>query len=139
MLLVRAIHEKHYDNIKRRFSSMAFEESDDGVSVFSAECAIERSGSVCSYLNEFHVPIGITAIPAIYWAFDDTSLPAGASHKESVAPGDDPCHRLIVGLKNKACSNFFKKGGAGKNASFPSLRICDPFLGSRPLQEQDLT
>src|SRR3989304_8104156 len=113
MSLVRAIHKIYYAKAEHRFKSPAFEASNDGgISVFSSDCAIGNSQSICEHLNKYYVPIGIASTPAIYWEFDEQILPTGCQREPVIEEGKDPCHENIKGMTKKQSKNYKQKAAS---------------------------
>lgn len=137
MSIVRAIHPRYYSKEERRFKSPAFESSDDGgISVFSSDCAIRLSGTICEHLNVYYVSIDVAGIPTIYWEFDEGILPSVCHREMTIGAGEDPCHENIKGLNKNQSRQFFKRQTSNNLALF---RICDPLTGARPLTELDIS
>lgn len=132
MRLVRTIHQKYYDSELGRFTSLAFKPaSNGGISVFDCECAMRRSGTLCSHISQFYAEV--SGAPPIFWVFDTGILPADLEIQNSVSTSGDSCHRDIHNLSAKQARGILK------SVSVPNdFCICNPDGSCRVLTMTDL-
>src|SRR5258708_24572713 len=112
-----AIHPRDFSVPKGRFTSVAFQPSDDGsgISVIHCECAIQTSGSICEHLERFYA--NQTKTPGIYWPIPG-SLPDGCLACPEVSTTGDECHHNIINLDRKEARAFFNTN------ALDTFRIC---------------
>jgi len=94
--LIRLIHGKHYDKRRKRFTSLAFKNSEGGgISVILGDCVDASRRSICQHIRTYY-PARIAGEPPIYWEFPQSILPAEKCVEPHIDPAiTDPCHANI--------------------------------------------
>lgn len=109
MPLINLIHIADYDRTRGRFRSEAFEPSSaehgGGISVFDAECAMVRSGSICAHARKYYPTVANE--PPIFWQFDFSILPAGVTIDKTPSNTGDECHRDLKNVGKKPARRVF--------------------------------
>lgn len=135
--LVRVVNLKyHYSKQKNRLNRTAISpsSSNGGISVFTANCAIGISGTLCRHIDAYYP--GVAGVPACYWPFEPGDyFPAGwVVPTAGQGEPPDPCHHEIFGYR---ASDKKSLRAIVERIPLSALARCD---GDRavPVSEEDL-
>ena len=138
MDFIRSLHWRHYDKIRGRFVSEAFEPSDDGgISVVDKQCIGNSGGTICNHLWKYYSKFIHNS--AIYWEFAEVDLPTSKDRSIEYVPSDtgDPCHANIYGISSGRAKKFFKN--RQKLSGISEFQICEKSdCSPRNLTDRDI-
>jgi hypothetical protein len=131
MEYIRLLHPSKFDHIRRCYSEIAFcnHESDGCASVIDKGCIDAQGKTYCKHIKTFYSK-HIRGDPSIFWIFNDSVLPNGATivndnnHK-------DPCHRNVSGASDDDLGDIIS------NVPLHEIFICENG-NSRPLTQVDV-
>ena len=137
-MLVRLLHKNHYDFNDGRFKSLAFRPSSTGggLSVVSNDCAVRKSGDICSHIRKFYGNTRIVSDPPIFWAFLKEILQIEVRVVMEDGESGDECHCNVYGVTQQQAKQFFK--AFQKRHGITNFSFCDPKVGLRSLAVEDL-
>ena len=105
MEIIRLLHILHYDVRKKRFTSPAFRNSSNGISIIDEQCIRDLGSATCEHIINYYS--SIASEPPIFWRFSTDILPTPHSIVSEVSTTGDVCHYNIQGLSNKQARDFF--------------------------------
>ena len=120
MEIIRLLHIRHYDRRKQRFTSPAFKNFGNGISVIDQQCISNSGRTICEHIIAYYQ--SVASEPPIFWQFSSDILPQRSSIVPEVSTTGDICHYNIQGLSDKQARQFFKEYCCG----ITQLLICRP-------------
>ena len=95
---IRILPKPHYFKDLGRFSSLAFKNTGDSISVIAEACVSESGWAICSHLAQYYMDVD--SPPFIIWRFNDAVIPATASLIQEDSTTGDKCHYGIHGVSS---------------------------------------
>ena len=136
MRLIRLVHPRHYSHQKKRFSSTAFNDTDNtGISVVVEPCVTKRcvdqkNTGTCDHIRQYYTA-QISGMPPVFWCFEQSMLPNGSYLYPNSYRNDDPYHTNIRAISPGEARNIIK------SVAVDDMEICAPG-GIRPLTMPDI-
>ena len=119
MEFIRPVHPKHYSRNRKRFESVAFQNSSDGsgISVISSSCIKRKNKNICGHIEKYYSS-PLTGDPIIFWKINSDTLPTSCRFVQSPSTTGDECHHNIENLSDNEARRMIIR-------QFPSnFRLC---------------
>jgi hypothetical protein len=109
MEYARLLSFHHFDISERRINSIAFRNSNDrsGISVIQMDCAIQKSGCICTHVDKHKQYKHLITEPVSFWKLDDSIIPKESSFHQDNSNGDD-CHFNLTDITDRQARKLFK-------------------------------